>query len=96
MRSTVAGPHRLVEHDRVVGHHRLGQPEALLQVEVHLQRQRLLGAARAPSGAGRNHTDSIVGGAIGPSVSSAATVVVPEERVAVLDRRAAGPDVALL
>ena len=69
----VAGPHRLVEDDRVVGHHRFGQLEALLQVEVHLQRQRLLGAARAPSGAGRNHTESIVGGAIGPPVISSAT-----------------------
>ncbi len=37
-----------MEHDRVVGHHCLGQIEALLQVEVHLQGQRFLCAIRCP------------------------------------------------
>ena len=95
MRSTVAGPDRLVEHDRVVGHHRLGQVEALLQVEVHLQRQRLLRAARRPVVRAEPHRehrrrrDRAAGDLVGD-------VVVPEERVAVLDRRADRPDVAAL
>ena len=44
-----------------------GRSEALLEVEVHLQRLRLLRCVPAPSSAGRNHTESIVGGAIGPA-----------------------------
>ena len=88
MRDQVAGPHRLVEDDGVVGHHRLGQLEALLQVEVHLQRQ-LLGSVRPgrpvvraePHREHRRRRDRAAGDLVGD-------VVVPEQRVAVLDRRA--------
>ena len=46
-RDPVAGPHRLVEGGDVLGHDRLGELEARLQVEVDLQRQLL---DRAPGG----------------------------------------------
>ena len=95
VRSTVAGPHRFVEHDRVVAHHRFRQPEHLLQVEVHLQRQRLLGAARRPVVRAEPHREHRRR-RDRPAGDLRGDVVVPEQRVAVLDRRARRPDVAAL
>ena len=83
----VAQAHRRVELDRVVGHHGFGQAEVLLQVEVHLQRQRLLGAAGRPvvrAEPDRDHGRR----RDGPPVRDSAHLVVPEERVAVLHRGA--------
>ena len=91
----IAGPDRLVEHDGVVGHHCLGQAEAFLQVEMHLQGQGLFGAVGRPMVGPEPHRqhrrrrDRPVGDRRG-------RVGVPEQRIAVLDRGAAGPDVALL
>ncbi len=45
---------------------------------------------------GRNQTETMDGGAIGPPVSAVGDLVVPEQRVAVLHRRARRPDVAAL
>ena len=95
-RERVAGAHRLVEHDRVVAHHRFRQAEALLQVEVHLQRQRRLASRPGAQWCGRNHTDSIVGGAIGPPVSSAATSSSQNSGLPFSTDAHDGPDVAAL
>ena len=91
----VAGAHRLVEDDRVVAHDRLGQVEALLEVEVHLEGQAL---ARGPGDQwwGRNHSRQQRGHGDGAAGDGVGDLVVPEQRVAVLDRRRAGPRVAPL
>src|SRR5437660_367303 len=47
-RDLVARTHRVVEDDRVLGDHCFRQAEALLEVEVHLQGEHLLGATGGP------------------------------------------------
>src|SRR5207248_4748988 len=91
----VARSHRLVERDRVVAHHGLGQPEPLLQVEVHLQREWLHVPAGRPvvrPEPGRQRRR----GCDRPAGQLGRHLVVPEQRVAVLDRGARRPDVAAL
>ncbi len=84
-----------MELDRVVGHDRLGQAEELLQVEVHLQRQCLLGAAGCPVVRPEPHRDH-GGRRDRPAGERVGHLGVPEERVPVLDRGARRPDVAVL
>src|SRR5439155_25697277 len=69
--------------------------EALLEVEVHLQRERGLAAARRPVMWAEPHRQHR-GRRDRPSRELLGDGVVPEQRVAVLDRRAARPDVAPL
>ena len=57
-RDAVAGADRLVERGDVLGHDRLGQLEARLQVEVDLQRQLLDSARPGAQWWGRNHAES--------------------------------------
>ena len=72
-----------------------GSPSTGLQVEVHLQRQRRLGAARRP--VVRAEPDREHGGRGDRSAGQLlGHLVVPEQRVAVLDRGAGRPDVAPL
>ena len=85
----VAGPHRLAEHDRVVGHHRLGQRRASPSGRSAPGAAARRSVRPGAQWCGRNQTEIIVGGAIEPPVISARGLLVPEERVAVLDRRAA-------
>jgi len=79
----------------VVAHDRLRERERLLQVEVRAQRQALFGAPGRPevgSAPDRDHRWRR-----DPASSQLLSrLLVPEERVPVLDRRAGGVDVAAL
>jgi hypothetical protein len=94
-RDQVAGPHRLVEDGGVLGHDRLGQLEASLEVEVDLQGQLLDRATGRPvvrpepRGEQHQRRHRTVGDLVGDGV-------VPEQGVGVLDRRRAGPEVPAL